>query len=96
MRKKIKMVTLNDINDVIEVFENFLKDRNIRIPTSDMEMIVSGGYSPETIEDNDAVIYGDDYSNLQDELLDLFEQMEKDGKVNNVVNSWEGEVKEWN
>lgn len=87
--------TLNNINDVIEIFEGFLIERGIRIPTSDEEMLDSGGYTKETIHENTARIYGTDYDDLQTSLLELFERMEEQGKVNNVVNSWDAEVEEW-
>ncbi len=87
--------TLNNINDVIEIFEDFLIERGIRIPTSDDEMLDSGGYTKETIYENTARIYGTDYDDLQTSLLELFERMEEQGKVNNVVNSWDAEVEEW-
>ncbi len=87
--------TLDDIDSVIEVFDEFLKERGVRIPTSDQSMIEDGGYTKETLYENDTRIYGMDYGDLQMSLLELFEKLEKQGKVNNVVNSWGCEVEEW-
>ena len=44
---------------IIELFEDFLKERGIRIPTSDAEMEEN-----DALEGNDAVIYGMDYGEL--------------------------------
>ena len=35
------------------------------------------------------------YSDLQFELLQHFEKMEDEGKVNQVLNSWDGEIEDW-
>lgn len=47
--------------EIIEVFEDFLKDRGIRIPTSDTEMEADGA-----LEGNEALIYGSDYAELEE------------------------------
>lgn len=91
----MKVITLDDINDMIEVFENFLKDRDVRIPTSDQSMIEDGGYTEETLHENESRIYGMDYGDLQGSILDLFEKWEGLGKLNKVVNSWSCEVETW-
>ena len=76
-------VTLDDINDVIELFEEFLDDKGIVIQND------------EKAEDPGASnIYGTDYGDLQWQLLNLFEDWECNGKVNNVMNSWSGEIEE--
>lgn len=76
-------LTLDDINDVIELFEEFLDDKGIVIPNE------------EKAEDPGASnIYGTDYGDLQWQLLNLFEDWENDGKVNDVVNSWSGGIEE--
>ena len=80
--------TLDEINDVIEVFENFLRVYNITIPDSEEEKVRDNVNS-------DSLIYGTVYSNLQFDLLLLFENLEKKNKVATVVNSWGDEVKEW-
>ena len=80
--------TLDEINDVIEVFENFLRVYNITIPDSEEEKARDNVNS-------DSLIYGTVYSNLQFDLLLLFEKLEKKNKVATVVNSWGDEVKEW-
>lgn len=49
--------------EIIEVFEDFLKDRGIRIPSSDAEMEADG-----TLEGNEALIYGSDYAELEEAI----------------------------
>ena len=83
--------TLDDINDVIEVFEDFLEHYGVRIPESDKQMAENGD-DPAT---NAARIYGMVYGDLQMDLLELFEAKADQGKVKPVVNSWETEIEEW-
>ena len=90
-----KYITLDDIGYIIDIFDEFLKERDVRIPTSDQSMIEDGGYTKETLHENDTRIYGMDYGCLQGELLDLFEKWQKNGKAMNVVNSWDCEVETW-
>ena len=54
--------------EIIEVFEDFLKDRGIRIPSSDAEMEADGA-----LEGNDALIYGGDYAELEDAISKCLE-----------------------
>lgn len=54
--------------EIIEVFEDFLKDRGIRIPSSDAEMEADGA-----LEGNDALIYGSDYAELEDAISECLE-----------------------
>ena len=54
--------------EIIEVFEDFLKDRGIRIPSSDAEMEADGA-----LEGNDALIYGSDYAELEDAISKCLE-----------------------
>ena len=49
------------VMEIIEVFEDFLKDRGIRIPSSDAEMEADGA-----LEGNEALIYGSDYAELEE------------------------------
>ena len=84
-----KYFTLDDINDVIELFEDFLGDYNVRIPESEREK------AEESDPDNEALIYGMVYGDLQFRLLEHFEKLEKDNKVAPVVNSWNDEVNTW-
>ena len=51
---------------MVEVVEDFLEERDIRIPTSDEEMIAAG----DSPENNSSRIYGPDY----DELVNGFEE----------------------
>lgn len=81
--------TLDDINNVIELFEEFLDDYGVVIPESENEKI-------EDDTENGSLIYGMVYGDLQSRLLEYFEDLHSEGKVVNVVNSWNGEVEEWN
>ncbi len=85
-----KYFTLNNINDVIEIFEDFLRDYDVRIPASDKEM-----EEDNAEHDNDALIYGMVYGDLEDRLLGYFERLSVNGTVPNVVNSWDSEVETW-
>ena len=49
--------------EIIGVFEDFLKDRGIRIPTSDAEMEADGA-----LDGNEALIYGSDYAELEEAI----------------------------
>ena len=90
MSKK-KYITLNDINDIIELFEDFLSDYNVKIPESEKEKMGDGG-----CHQNSALIYGMVYGDLQYRLLNHFEELADKGKVAEVVNSWDDEVNTWN
>ena len=82
-----KYFTLDNINDIIEIFEDFLDRYNVRIPASDEEA--------GDVEENAARIYGTVYGDLQFDLLEYFEKLHKDGVVKEVVNSWDAEVETW-
>lgn len=58
------------IGSCIDVFDDFLEDRGVRIPTSD-EAMREAGEDPTDPEGNAARIYGADY----DELSDKFEKL---------------------
>lgn len=49
--------------EIIEVFEDFLQARGIRIPTSDAEMEADGAR-----DENEALIYGSDYAELEEAI----------------------------
>lgn len=83
--------SLDNINDIIEIFEDFLKEHNVRIPDSDMEMEKDGA-SPD---ENEARIYGMVYGELQETLLGYFEKLSESGTVPRVVNSWDAEIETW-
>ena len=53
-------------DEIIELFEEFLKERGIRVPTSDEEM-----KEQDTYEGNEAVIYGMDYGELFDGISEI-------------------------
>ncbi len=84
----MKPITLDDINEIIETFEDFLAERDVRIPTSDEEMLDDG-------EDTSARIYGMDYGDLQLALLELFETWKSKEKVTNVIDAWNTEIEMW-
>ena len=49
------------IGQIIDIFEDFLEDHNIDIPNEERD----------NDTDNPAIIYGSDYGQLQEELLEL-------------------------
>ena len=49
------------IGQIIDIFEDFLEDHNIDIPNEERD----------NNTDNPAIIYGSDYGQLQEELLEL-------------------------
>ena len=55
--------------EIIEVFEDFLKDRGIRIPTSDVEM-----EADDALEGNDVLIYGSDFCELEEAISSCLEK----------------------
>lgn len=55
--------------EIIEVFEDFLKDRGIRIPSSDAEMVVD-----DALEENEALIYGSDFDELSEAISKCLEK----------------------
>ena len=84
-----KYFTLDNINNIIELFEDFLRDYNVTIPESEKEKAEDGD------TENDALIYGMVYGDLQYRLLEHFEDLSDKGKVVSVVNSWDAEVDMW-
>lgn len=86
-----KFFTRNNIYDIIDIFDNFLEDYNIRIPASDEELLED--YSD--FEENTTRLYGTVCGDLEDRLLEYFEVLEQKGTISQVVNSWNDEVEEW-
>ena len=87
---KDKYFTLDNINDLVELFEDFLRDYGERILESDREM------EEENVHhENDSLIYGMVYGDLQGRLLKHFENLAQDKVVAPVVNSWNSEVETW-
>ena len=56
-------------NQIIEVFENFLSERDIVIPTSVKEM-----EDDNSAEGNDAVLYGSDYGEILDGIEEVLRE----------------------
>lgn len=54
------------VGQIIDIFEDFLEDHNIDFP--------NGERNDDT--DNPAIIYGSDYGQLQEELLELLKAWE--------------------
>lgn len=82
--------TLDNINDLIEIFEDFLERYGVKEITESEKQKVE---NKDT--DSSAIIYGMVYGDLQGDLLDYFEQLETIGTIKNVVNSWDSEVDDW-
>ena len=49
--------------EIIEVFEDFLREKGIRIPSSDAEMVAD-----DALEGNEALIYGSDFDELSEAI----------------------------
>lgn len=61
MEKRTRRVAM----EIIEVFEDFLTERGIRVPTSDKEMT-----DDDALDGNSAVIYGSDYGELEAAIVE--------------------------
>ena len=59
---------------IIEIFEDFLEERGVEIPTSVQEMKENDDY-----EGNSARIYGTDFADLEERIADVLD-----------INIWEG------
>lgn len=82
--------TLDNVNDLIEIFEDFLERYGVKeIPESEKQK------EENNDADSSAIIYGMVYGDLQGDLLDYFERLETTGTIKNVVNSWDSEVEDW-
>ena len=60
-------------NQIIEVFENVLSERDIVIPTSVKEM-----EDDNSAEGNDAVLYGSDYGEILDGIEEVLREWASD------------------
>ena len=70
------------LGQFIDVFDDLLEERGVRIPTSDAEMEEN-----DELEGNEARIYGSDYSELEEnirELLDNWGNQEKKKNTNRI------------
>ena len=77
------------LGQIIDVFDDLLEERDVRIPTSDAEMEEN-----DELEGNEARLYGSDYSELEEnigELLGNWENEENIRKDQYVVQSNDGE-----
>lgn len=60
------------LGQLIDVFDDFLEERDVRIPTSDAEMEEN-----DELEENEARIYGSDYSELEENIKELLGNWEE-------------------
>ena len=88
-----KYFSSNNVCDIIEIFEDFLKTYDVRIPESDSEMIKDEG--KHALEENETRIYGTVFGDLFYDLIGYFEKLEKLGTIPNVVNSYDAEIEIW-
>lgn len=58
---------------IVEEFDSFLEERNVKIPTSYEAMIEDG----RTQEDCNMRLYGPDYFELEDKVADILRELEK-------------------
>ena len=54
------------LGQIIDIFEDFLEDHNIDVPNEERD----------GDDDNPAIIYGSDYDQIQNELLELMKAWE--------------------
>ena len=55
------------IGQIIDIFEDFLEEKGIRIDNEDKQMAIEDGEDPKTL----AIIYGEDYGTLQTQLEEM-------------------------
>ena len=60
------------LGQLIDVFDDFLEERDGRIPTSDAEMEEN-----DELEESEARIYGSDYSELEENIRELLGNWEE-------------------
>lgn len=61
------------IGQIIDMFEDFLTDRGVELDNMDKQDALENGEDADTL----AVIYGEDYDELQDGLECIFEHWNK-------------------
>ena len=70
--KSIKKIPAEEkaeiIGQIMDVFEDFLDEKGIKIPSSEKE---KRKQDPDW-EDNEAILYGEDYSRIAEELENMF------------------------
>ena len=71
---------LEFLGQIIDVFDDFLERKEIRIPSSDTEMEENND-----LEGNTARIYGDDYAEIEEEIGKLLENWSDRGENNERI-----------
>lgn len=65
------MIKLEDqcefIGQIMDCIEDFLQEKGISFPET-RQMMIDAGCSEEEIDENDAILYGDNYSNLSESI----------------------------
>lgn len=56
------------VGQTIDIFEDFLEEKGIKIDNPEIVEAIANGEDPESC----AIIYGTDYGNLQEDLTALF------------------------
>lgn len=65
---KIKMEDRCEfVGQIIDIFEDFLEERGVSFPET-RQMMIDAGCSEEEADENDAIIYGDYYGELQSQI----------------------------
>lgn len=64
------------VGEIIDIFDDFLEARNIRVSSSDEQLWACG----ELLDSNSARIYGSDYDELVNALTILFRNWRSAGK----------------
>ena len=72
---------LEFLGQIIDVFDDFLERKDIRIPSSDTEMEENN-----VLEGNTARIYGDDYAEIEAEIEELLDNWsDREGENNERI-----------
>lgn len=65
---KIKMEDRCEfVGQIIDIFEDFLEERGVSFPET-RQMMIDAGCSEEEADENDVIIYGDYYGELQSQI----------------------------
>lgn len=72
---KIDLTSPETVGAFIDIFDDFLEDENVRIPSSDKELKASGEWNDDG--QNRARIYGSTYDRLANKVLTLLRGIEQ-------------------
>jgi len=86
IKQKIKPIDENNkmefIGGIIDIFEDFLEEKGIRLDNPEIDEAIERGDDPETI----AIIYGSDYDSIRENLEDMLEAKDS-AKAKDIVSA---------